>query len=78
MFSNFLQLNHRDLVKSVVVYFISTFITALYTILEAGELPSWEQWQKIAIVSAGATLSYLVKNLFTNSEDKFAKHEESL
>jgi VIT1/CCC1 family predicted Fe2+/Mn2+ transporter len=64
--SNFLRLNFWDVVKSLVVAFLTAFITAIYAVIQTGEFPTWEQIQSALMVGLAALLGYLVKNLFTS------------
>jgi hypothetical protein len=75
-FSDFLKVNFRDLVKSILMAFLGSAVTALYTIVnDGGTLPTPEQWKTIVIMGVTSALAYLVKNFFTNSEDKFMKKD---
>jgi hypothetical protein len=71
MFSKFLEINGRDLIKGLIVAVLATVISSLATIIEAGQLPTTEQWKNIGMMAAGAGLTYFLKNFLTNSEDKF-------
>jgi hypothetical protein len=76
LFSDFLRINGRDIAKSILMAFIGSVLTALYQIIEAGgALPSGAQWKSILTIGLSSALAYLVKNFFTNSNDKFAKPE---
>jgi len=70
-FSNFLAVNGRDLAKGLIIAVLATVISSLATIIEAGQLPTPEQWRNIGMMAAGAALTYFLKNFLTNSEDKF-------
>jgi hypothetical protein len=71
MFSKFLEINGRDLIKGLIVAVLATVLSSLVTIIEAGQLPTTEQWKTIGMMAAGAALTYFLKNFLTNSEDKF-------
>ena len=75
MKSKFLTINKRDLVKSIQVAFVSTFIPTLVVVLNEGRLPLSEDWKMISLVTLGAWVSYIAKNWLTNSDDKFLTHE---
>ena len=69
--SDFLKLNARDWFRAVFLVFITTFGGLLYTFLSTNaSLPGWPEvleWLKTGGIAA---LSYLVKNLLTNSVDE--------
>jgi len=74
--SSFLSLNAKDLVKGLVVAALVAVLGSVQTILEAGELPTADQWGNIAKMAGAAIVSYLLKNLFTNSQDQLFKAEK--
>jgi hypothetical protein len=74
-FSKFFAVNGRDLVKGVIVAALTVVVTALATSLEAGSLPTLDQWKQIGMMAAAAGISYFLKNFLTNSEDKFLEPE---
>ncbi len=68
----------RDALKGFIMAVIAMLITTLMSLINNNAFPSnWEEWKIILISSLGAGLAYLVKNYFTNSEDKLLKKEES-
>lgn len=73
--SKFFAVNMRDLVKGIIVAALTVVVTALATSLQAGQLPSVEQWKQIGMMAAAAGISYFLKNFLTNSNDEFAKPE---
>lgn len=75
MKSNFLRLNTSDLVKGFVVAFLSASLTGIVNILDAGTLPLLSDLKQAGIVGLTAGLSYLLKNLLTNSQDEILKKE---
>lgn len=74
--SNFMSLNGRDLIKGAVIAVLVAVLGSLETILTAGELPTSDQWASIAKMAGAAVISYLVKNLFTNSQDELFKADK--
>jgi hypothetical protein len=74
-FSKFFAVNGRDLIKGVIVAALTVIVTALATSLEAGSLPTVDQWKQIGMMAAAAGISYFLKNFLTNSEDKFLEPE---
>jgi len=72
--SKFFLLNWRDFLKGFIVAVITVLLTGLYQAIEAGQFPtSWTQWKAILIASLGAGIAYIIKNLLSNSQDKFLK-----
>ena len=75
MKSSFLNLNTQDLVKGFIVAFLSAALTGLVATLDSGALPSLVELKQAGIVGLTAGLSYLLKNLLTNSQDELLKKE---
>jgi len=75
MKSKTFTLNARDIIRSVVLFFITTIITGIYQLIQASGGFTWENVKVVLLTAISATLSYLVKNFLTNSEDKFLKTE---
>lgn len=74
--SKFLNLNFRDLVKGAVIAALAVIVAALSASLEAGSLPTIEQWKGIGWSGLMAFAAYLLKNLFTNSNDELLQPEK--
>jgi VIT1/CCC1 family predicted Fe2+/Mn2+ transporter len=75
MKSSFLNLNTQDLVKGFVVAFLSAALTGVITTLDSNTLPTLAELKQAGIVGLTAGLSYLLKNLLTNSQDELMKKE---
>ena len=73
--SNFLNLNLDDLIKGFVVAFLSSALTGLIVILDNGALPDAAELKSALVVGITSGLSYLLKNLLTNSKGQIAKSE---
>lgn len=73
--SNFLNLNVDDLVKGFIVAFLSTALTGLIATLDSGVLPTLTEIKSAAVVGITAGLSYLLKNLLTNSQGQILKND---
>jgi hypothetical protein len=67
--SEFLKLNGKDLLKGAIVAALAIITASLATILDAGALPTTAELANIAKVAGTAAISYLLKNLFTNSSN---------
>jgi hypothetical protein len=74
--SEFLKLNGKDLFKGMIVAALAVITASLSVILDAGALPTVAEWLQIAKVAGTAAVSYLLKNLFTNSNDEILKDEK--
>ena len=70
MRSDLLKLSVRDILKSVALFFITSILTGAYQLLQSGEL-TWEGVKTVLITAVLATISYLMKNFFTNNKDEF-------
>jgi hypothetical protein len=64
-----------DFLKGLVVAVLTTITASLYDIVQTGSLPTLAQLKAIGIIALSAGLSYLLKNLFTNSQDQLFKSE---
>lgn len=70
-----MSLNGKDLIKGLVVAALVAVLGSVESILSAGELPTADQWASIAKMMGAAMVSYLLKNLFTNSQDELFKKD---
>lgn len=76
--SKFFNLNWADLGKGLLIAFLTALLGGVLELLQAGELPTtWVAFQPILELSLAAAVSYLLKNLFTNSEGQLARGEKS-
>jgi uncharacterized membrane protein len=75
MSSNFLRLNARDLIKGIIVAIICTFITGTYELIANEGVINWLTIKPVLIAAIGAGLSYLTKNLLSNSKGEFLRSE---
>lgn len=75
MRSRFLSLNAHDFFKGMVIVTICTFITGIYQLIASGGNINWTTVRPVVIAAAGSAVSYLTKNLLTNSHDDFMKSE---
>lgn len=73
--SNFLNLDLQDLTKGFVVAFLSAALTGIVAILETSQLPQMTDLKAAAIVGLTAGLSYLLKNVLTNSQGQMLKKD---
>ena len=73
--SKFLSLNTKDFIKGFAISIAAVALTAIAAILQSGQLPTMGQLKVIGVTAVAAGISYLVKNLLTNSDNQFAKKE---
>lgn len=74
--SSFLSLNLSDVGKGLLMAFLAAFLMTLYGVLSSGGFPTNEQWIDALRTAITAAMAYLLKNVFTNSEDQFLKKEQ--
>ncbi len=68
----------KDVIKGLIMAGITAIVAGLYKFLDAGTLPStMAEFKPILISGLIAMISYFAKNFLTNSEDKFAKKEDT-
>ncbi len=76
MKSGFLKLNASDLLKGLLVAVLTALLTGLYQLVQANSELNWITMKPVVLAAVGAGLSYLIKNLFTNSEGTVLKTEK--
>ena len=75
MKSKFLRLNRQDFIKGLIVVMFCTFITGFYQLIANGGTINWLTVKPVIIAAIGSGVSYLTKNLLTNSKGKFMTRE---
>jgi uncharacterized membrane protein len=75
MSSKFLRLNSRDFIKGLIVVMFCTFITGFYQLIANGGVVNWLTIKPVVIAAIGSGVSYLTKNLLTNSKGEFMRSE---
>lgn len=73
MKSTFLSLNTKDFIKGLVLAVLTSVLTIVYTSVQAGSLTFDLKTISTAALTSG--LSYIMKNLLTNSSDQLLKKE---
>ena len=73
--SVFGTINWLDIGKGLLIAFGTVFFLGLSQILDSGVLPTLAQLGSLALAGGAAALSYILKNLFTNSENKLAEKD---
>ena len=64
-----------DFLKGLIVSVLTTASASLYNILQTGALPTLAQLKQVGFVAFFAGISYLIKNMATNSQDQLFKAE---
>ncbi|NOU18401.1 MAG: hypothetical protein HOO91_12665 [Bacteroidales bacterium] len=75
MKSKFLKLDAKDIVKAIILTFITALLTGIYQLLQTDTPPTWDLLKPVLMTSIAAVIGYLLKNVFTNSNDKFLQRE---
>lgn len=73
--SEFLKINLKDLGKGFIVAALTAVVTGVYTSIQSGTLPDLATLKTIGMTALLAGISYLCKNLLTNSNDELLKKE---
>jgi hypothetical protein len=73
MKSGFLSLDTKDFIKGLLLSVFTSVISIVYTSVQSGSLVF--DTKTIATTALTTALGYIMKNLLTNSEDKFLKPE---
>ncbi len=73
--SKLFSINYRDLFKGAIIAVITAVLTFIIDSLQSGVQIDVSLFKKMGIAAAIAFFSYLLKNLFTNSQDEFATTE---
>lgn len=73
--SKYLALNTRDLINGTIVAFLTVFLSAVLKVTETGAFPILGDLKGFALAGATAAISYLIKNIFTNSTGEILTSE---
>lgn len=73
--SEFGKLNWKDIGKGFLVAAGTVVVTGLANSLQSGALPTLNELGVLAVAGLGAGLTYVLKNVFTNSENKLGQAE---
>lgn len=74
--AKFLSLNAKDLIRGVIVAAGTAGGVILYPLISAGKVPTKADLMVAGGSAVAAGVSYLLKNLFTNSRDELGKAEK--
>ena len=75
MKSKFLTLDQRDFIQGLIIVIFCTFITGFYQLIANGGVINCETMKPVIIAAIGSGVSYLTKNLLTNSKGQFMRAE---
>jgi hypothetical protein len=75
--SKLFNLNAHDFVKGLILALLTAIVTFLTDFAATGAVIDLNTLKKVAVAAAIAMISYLIKNLFTNSADQVAKPENA-
>ena len=75
MKSKFLTLDWKDLSRGLLIAFLTAVLTGVINILDAGAIFTWLTIKPVLIAGISAALSYFLKCLATNSQDRMFKRE---
>ncbi len=76
MKSKFLTLKKADFWKGLVVALLTAILSAVVVVFQNGTDLTTLNWFPVWSASAFTFCSYLIKNIFTNSNDEFLKAEK--
>jgi hypothetical protein len=75
MKSKFLTLDKSDFIEGLIIVILCTFITGFYQLIANEGVINWETLKPVVISAIGAGVSYLTKNLLSNSKGQFMRGE---
>lgn len=75
MKSSFLRLVKNDFIKGAIMAALGAVTGGVYTAVSAGQVLTLAVLEGSVKAGALAGLTYLTKNLFTNSNDEFGKKD---
>ena len=75
MKSKFFTLDWKDLLRGLLIAFLTAILTGVINILDTGAVFTWITIKPVLIAGISAALSYLLKCLATNSQDRMFKRE---
>lgn len=74
--SRFGKLDRRDVIRGLLLAIATPVASGLVLSMQYGALPGTEDFKVLVIIGISAGLSYLLKNVLTNSDDKLLKTEK--
>ena len=74
-FSALFSLNLRDALNGFLIAFLTAFLSAVVSSLNTGLFPSLIDLKAFAMIGVTAGVSYITKNLFSNSKGELLKKD---
>ena len=75
MKSKLFTLDSRDLLNGLLIAFLAALLDGIIKLLEIGSSFDWVSLRPVIITGIVAALSYLLKNLATNSQNQLLTKE---
>ena len=73
--SGLFTLNLRDALNGFLIAFLTAFLSAVVSGLNTGVFPALGDLKAFAMIGITAGVSYITKNLFTNSKGELLKKD---
>lgn len=70
------KLQISDFLKSLLLAAITNVLLGLYTIIQSGKFPTYEDWLIMLKSTIAIVISYLLKNLGTNNTGQILKKDQ--
>ncbi len=74
-FSALFSLNLRDALNGFLIAFLTAFLSAVVSGLNTGLFPSLVDLKAFAMIGITAGVSYITKNIFSNSKGELLKKD---
>ena len=75
MKSRYLTIDSRDILKGILIAFMTSVLAGILKIFETGAAFDWPTIKPVLIAGACAAISYILKNFMSNSRDQLFKRE---
>jgi hypothetical protein len=73
--SGLFSLNLRDAINGFLIAFLTAFLSAIVSMLNSGLMPGIIDLKNYALIGFTAGISYITKNLFSNSDGELLKKD---
>lgn len=70
------KLNVSDFVKTLILSALANVLMTLYSIIQAGNWPTSNDWHDMLKATVAFAIGYLIKNALTNNTGQFLKKNE--
>ena len=75
--SNFFDLNWGDVFRGFIIAFGGALLPCLLVLFNQDHWPTWLEFRPYLQASISAGVTYLIKNLLTNSDGKIVQPEKN-